>query len=53
MANDLYINDVIVADGQSVYLNDDQTARIYNDSGVLKHQKYEDGAWVDYQTWGE
>lgn len=53
MSDDLYIKDVVIADGQSVFLDDEETLRLYNDSGVMKMQKYESGAWEDYQTWGE
>ena len=50
----IFLGDILLAnDGEYVYLDDDQTQRLINDGGVLKLQKYESDAWVDYQTWGE
>ncbi len=53
MADDLYLGDRTIMDGESVYLNDDLTMRLYNDSGVLRVQIKAGGSWVNQESLGE
>ena len=53
MSGDVYLGDKTIADGEAVYLDAEETTRLYNDGGVLKCQTKVADAWVDQQSWGE
>lgn len=49
---DIYLGDKVIGLNEAVYLDDTQTARIYNDNGTLKMQIKENDTWVDQEAFG-